>query len=592
MKTQSCDGMFRRFLREFSECCQQLPNKAFFFLLAAAWLALFQFLGNSTLGYFRSPSLPYWMCVAFAKGDLLESDDAYGAVVPFAVLILFWMKRKELLALDLRPWWPALLLVGLGLALHTLGYLIQQPRISIVALFTGLYGLMGLAWGPAWLRASLFPFCLFIFCVPLGSLATPITFRLRLLVCHIVQSISHLVLAIDVLRDGTILRDPSGRYEYEVAAACSGLRSLLAILALAVVLAGLFFRTWWKRLLMVAAAVPLGLLGNCLRMLTIIVAAAIGGPDWGRRMHEGGPGGILVALLYLPACAGLLLLEHFLRERPPPRAAAPLTPEPKPGSASIAHPAVAAEFLGLRLKGILAALVIVLIAADATLLGRLHTQRLGLPGIKTRTLAGSNRLAVELPERVLDYRSELLPVDEITSNTLPADTSFGQRQYQAPDGFQLDLRVVLMGTDRTSLHQPQFCLQGQGWEIDQNKSVETSLPLSRPAGNNLPVVKLVIRRKLAANQPNGPSRAVYVYWYVADGVVSSSISGIERVWLMTKHLLLTGVLQRWAYVTCSAVCEPGQEEVVFERLKRFIAASVPDFQQIPQLPPKANPSLP
>jgi len=37
------------------------PNKAFFFLLLAAWLALFHFLGNSVLGYIRTPSLLQWM---------------------------------------------------------------------------------------------------------------------------------------------------------------------------------------------------------------------------------------------------------------------------------------------------------------------------------------------------------------------------------------------------------------------------------------------------------------------------------------------------------------------------------------------------
>jgi len=41
-------------------------------------------------------------------------------------------------------------------------------------------------------------------------------------------------------------------------------------------------------------------------------------------------------------------------------------------------------------------------------------------------------------------------------------------------------------------------------------------------------------------------------------------------------------LQRWAYISCFAVCLPGQEEATFERLKKFIAASVPEFQLTPK----------
>jgi hypothetical protein len=49
------------------------------------------------------------------------------------------------------------------------------------------------------------------------------------------------------------------------------------------------------------------------------------------------------------------------------------------------------------------------------------------------------------------------------------------------------------------------------------------------------------------------------------------------------HLLRTSVLERWAYVSYFAQCEPGQEDAAFERIKKLIAASVPEFQ----LPPKA-----
>ncbi len=327
MEIESGNGVLEEFRIEFMTCWRRLPNKGFFLCLLAAWLGFFHLLGNSTLGYVRTPSLLGWMYDAFTAGgqDLLEADAAYGLLVPFVVLFLFWLKRRELVALPLEAWWPGLGLVALGLAFHVLGYVVQQPRISVLGMITGIYGLMGLAWGRAWLRASIFPFFLLIFCIPIGSLTDLITFPLRLLVTRLVAIISHFVLAIDVIQNGNVLMDPTNRYQYEVAAACSGIRSLAATVILAVILGSVSFQKTWKRLVMVAAAFPLAVLGNLLRMLAIIIAAEMGGQELGNRVHEGGPLGIFSLLPYAPAFVGLMLIEHYLRKPRTPYP--PQTPE-------------------------------------------------------------------------------------------------------------------------------------------------------------------------------------------------------------------------------------------------------------------------
>ena len=301
-------------------CWNRLPNKAFFFILLVAWLALFQFLGNTTLGYIRSesPSLFRWLLDAYdPHGNYLSSDDGHGVLIPFVVLALFWWKREELLAQELQAWSPGLLLVGLGLLLHMIGYLGQQPKLSVVAFFVGIYGLTGLAWGPGWLKRSFFPFFLFAFCVPLGLQSQFISFPLRLLVSKLVEIIANGVFAIDVVRDGTALSNATGHYQYEVAAACSGLRSLLATIALSMIYAFVSFSRNWKRLVLIVSAIPLAVLGNLVRMMAIIIAAEIGGQNWGNTVHEGGPLGIYSLLPYLPAFGGLLLLGHSLRDRNP-----------------------------------------------------------------------------------------------------------------------------------------------------------------------------------------------------------------------------------------------------------------------------------
>jgi len=235
---------------------------------------------------------------------------------------------------------------------------------------------------------------------------------------------------------------------------------------------------------------------------------------------------------------------------------------------------------------ILSLMALALIGGTAGLLSQVRTRQvLAPPGVKTHPLAGSIRLQADLPERVLDYQSKWVDVDEVTFGTLPKDTSFGERLYTAADGFRIDLRVVLMGRDRTSMHKPQLCLTGQGWRIDQIASQATRIPIERPTNYELPVVELVASKTVSIDGQNQSMNGLYVYWYVADDALSASTSGLQRMWLMSTKLLRTGILQRWAYVSCFVPCVPGAEAATFNRLKQFIAASVPEFQLYPKPAP-------
>lgn len=315
MPHQPTNGILEEFRIEFLDCWKRLPNKAFFLGLLVAWLAIFQFLGNSALGYIRTPSLLKWMWSVYsAQSAEGVSEEAHGKLIPLVVLALFWWKRKSLLAADLRLWWPGLGLLGLGVLLHIVGFGAEQSRISIVGLFTGIYGLMGLAWGPDWLRRSFFPFFLFVFCVPLGPVLQPLTFPLRVLVCKIVVFISNPILGMGVVRNGTALMNPIANYQYDVAAPCSGIHSLIATGAIAVIFAWLSFRSWWRIGLMVVSALPLAVTGNVLRMMSIVLAAELGGQEWGKTVHDGGPFDLFSLLPYVPVFAGVMLLGHYLRE--------------------------------------------------------------------------------------------------------------------------------------------------------------------------------------------------------------------------------------------------------------------------------------
>jgi hypothetical protein len=236
-----------------------------------------------------------------------------------------------------------------------------------------------------------------------------------------------------------------------------------------------------------------------------------------------------------------------------------------------------------RRVAILLCVTLLLIGSTAGILRRFQThQRLGPPAVKTKPIAGAQNLEVVLPETVLDYKSEKVEQAEVVTNTLPKDTSFGQRVYKAPDGFQMQMNVVLMGADRTSLHKPQFCLQGQGWKLDQGMSSTTSVRVDRPVPYDLPLARLVGSIDVNVDGQKQAIRGVCLYYYIADGVLTASPTGAERMWLMAKQMLTTGTLQRWAYVMCFAGCAPGQEDATIDRMKQFIAASAPEFQLTPK----------
>lgn len=302
-------------------CWRALPNKAFFFGLLAAWLAMFAFLGNPTLGYIHSSSLFIWLDSIYNRNS--SADDAVGNLIPFLVIGLFWWKRKELLALPLRLWWPGLLVVVAGALMHIAGYMVQQPLLSVVAMITGVFGLMGMTWGWAWLKAGFFPFWLFIFSVPMSGQLLPLTFPLRLMSSWLTATVAHL-LTINVIRSGTELLSGDGSYQFDVAAACSGIRSLVAIFLLATIYGFISFRSPWKRILLMALAFPLSVLGNFTRLMCIIFAAEIGGQSAGNYVHENS---FFSLIPYIPAIAGLLWIGRWLGKNDTAKTQAEAQPE-------------------------------------------------------------------------------------------------------------------------------------------------------------------------------------------------------------------------------------------------------------------------
>jgi hypothetical protein len=230
-------------------------------------------------------------------------------------------------------------------------------------------------------------------------------------------------------------------------------------------------------------------------------------------------------------------------------------------------------------KTVVFIVVLALIAGGAGALTWLKkNQRLGAPGIKATPIPGSVKMDFDLPARVLDYTSTNEAQSQTVLDTLPKDTSYAQRLYMDTNGFWVNANVILMGMDRTSIHKPDFCLPGQGWNIDKRETVSLPIQGSRPY--RLQVAKWTITNFIQ-NQDGHKEKVsgLYVFWFVANN--EETDSHWQRIWWLTRDLLTKGTLQRWAYISYFAICPPGQEDAAFARIEKLIAASVPEFQ----LPP-------
>jgi exosortase len=301
------------FLEELGTYWARVQEKGLFLGLLAGWCLLFQFFGISSFNFETTrPSLFLWMYHAWNAPAM---DSSQGNLIAPTVAILLWVKRKELAASLAEPWWPGLILVGLALVLHILGFLAQQPRVSIVALFSGLYALVGLVWGWKTMKASFFPFFLFAFCMPLGTFAEDLTMPLRIFTVKLTAWACGFLLDLPVTAHGTALYDASGKINFDVAAACSGIRSFVALLAVATVFAFLTYRSIWKRAGMIVLTVPLVVFCNLIRLLAIVLATQAFDQQAGFFVHEW-----FGFVTYLLAIVCLLAVAHWLREEPSPAA--------------------------------------------------------------------------------------------------------------------------------------------------------------------------------------------------------------------------------------------------------------------------------
>jgi len=258
-------------------------------VVVAAWFALFHFLGNSTLGYIQTDSIFGWLQAVYEGGAQQGRDDELGLMIPWLVGAIVVVRRSELTAIAKEPWTPALALVPVGLLLHISGYVVQQTRLGVVGFLVGLFGIMGMYWGRAWMRGFAFPYLLFFFCVPISVFLDTLTHGLRLLSTLLSTTFCEWILNMNLQRAGTMVFQKASAtaqgFRFDVAPACSGIRSATVVLLLTVTFAFLNFRTPWRRIFLILLSPAFAVLANVIRLIVVFAVAEAAGQAAGEAVE-------------------------------------------------------------------------------------------------------------------------------------------------------------------------------------------------------------------------------------------------------------------------------------------------------------------
>jgi exosortase len=194
-----------------------------------------------------------------------DPNFSHGFFVPLFSTFVVWLNRGRIARVARRPSWTGLLLLGLAMLLLAVGQLGAELFLSRFSLLFVLAGSIVLFLGWTFFRAVLFPWAFLILMIPIPAiLYNQITFPLQILASKLAAAALTL-LGVPVLREGNIITLPT--MALEVAQACSGIRSLMSLVTLAIIYGFVSEKRVWMRCLLAVASVPIAVIANSARII-------------------------------------------------------------------------------------------------------------------------------------------------------------------------------------------------------------------------------------------------------------------------------------------------------------------------------------
>ena len=235
-----------------------------------------------------------------------DPDYSHGFLVPVLVSYFVWERWDRLKADRLAPSVWGVGLLGLGLLILVIGSVGAELYLQRSSLIIVLAGLVLLMLGPRALKTLLFPIAFIFFMIPLPAIVVnAVAFPLQLFAARTAE-FCLFNFGIPVLREGNVI--VLAGTTLEVAEACSGIRSLQALLALGTVYAYFSQRAMWKRWVLVLLSIPIAIAANAFRVSGTGVLANYWGSQAAEGFYHTFSGWLIfvVAFLLLLGCGGIL----------------------------------------------------------------------------------------------------------------------------------------------------------------------------------------------------------------------------------------------------------------------------------------------
>lgn len=494
----------------------------------------------------------YYSALAWlVKNDWPREDYSSCALIPLVVIYLIWEKRQQLVGLPSVPSWLGGIPIGCGLLLFWLGELAGEFFTLYISLWLVLVGLCWLHLGWTKLKVIAFPLVFSLATFPLPIFVnTQMALKLKLLSSRLGVAMLQLW-GMSAFREGNVI--DLGFTKLQVVDACSGIRYLVPLIAMAVLLAYYYQAATWKRLLVVLSAIPISVVTNGLRIASVGLLY----PVFGAKVAEGffhDFSGWFIFMFSL----GLLLGEIWLLRRLFPERLADADPAPPRPAAE--RPSSAPSRPLYLSRHFLAALV----CLSATL----ATAK----GIDFREKVPISRPLAQFPVQLGEWRGSPTAMESTYREALKF-SDYTIIDYHDQQGRTINFYTAYYAsqTKGGSVHTPATCLPGSGWNFAESGVV----PVPLNATYSIPVSRAFMEK-------DGQRQLTY-YWFPQRGRVINDLFALKlySFWDALTRQRTDGSLVR----VITPVLATERVEDAEARMQSFVRLLVPQLDAF--LPGKA-----
>jgi exosortase len=248
------------------------------------------------------PSL-IWM---YERWTVKDTYYSHGFLVPLISGFIVWLKREKLAKLKISPSNSGWLLLGPSVLIYVISALLRINFSAALSLIPVLIGIVLLFLGKEYLRQLMFPLLFLIFMIPLPSVAiVNLSFKLKIFAAQVSTFIVNR-LGVPAIREGSVIKTMHSYLIVEDP--CSGIRSLIALIALGALMAYFSDISKVKKAILFLSSIPIAIGTNVIR----IVALSLASEMYGAKFATGWFHNTMGILVFVFAFVGLALVEKLL----------------------------------------------------------------------------------------------------------------------------------------------------------------------------------------------------------------------------------------------------------------------------------------